>query len=199
MSDENKVAGGENSQVSKPVEQETKVVSAKAYEEVSKDMHKYKSKSKETELALNEALAQLKAQEEAKLVEQNRWEEIAKNREEELLRIQNEMKEKEDRLNRSKKMYALKQELGGKIKDVYLQHADLSSISLKDDGSVDSDSLLAVANEFRQEHGQLIPSDENVNITGQAASTIDGLPQKTVKDMTHAEKVAALANIYSKQ
>ena len=57
-------------------------------------------------------------------------------------------------------MNALKSELGGSIKDTYLVHADLEGISFKDDGSVDSESLLEVANKFRQEHGQLIaPTD----------------------------------------
>ena len=92
-------------------------------------------------------------------------------------------------------MQALKQELGP-VNDTYLIHADLDGITFKDDGSVDSESLLQVANKFRQEHGQLIPKVDNVNITSQAASSLDNFPQKTVDQMSKEEKVAALMEIY---
>lgn len=199
MSEENKdnVAGGNEPSGSNPKDESSKYVSAKAYEEVSKDMHKFKSRAKELEAAHNEVLAQLKAQEEAKLMEQNKWEEIAKNREAEIQQIKRDLQEKDSRFTRSVKMQALKQELGGKVKDVYLQHAELNSIGIRDDGSVDSETLLQVANKFRQEHGQLIPSDQNVNITGQAASTIDSFPAKSVNEMTMAEKQEALNAIYA--
>lgn len=196
MSDENKpVAGGNDSEVSKPKEDSSKFVSAKAYEEVSKDMHRFKSRTKELEAAHNELIAQLKAQEEAKLIEQNKWEEIAKSREAELEAERKRAMDKEQRFNRSIKMGALKSELGGSIKDTYLVHADLDGISLNEDGTIDSESLLDVANKFRQEHGQLITPTNNVNITGQAASTLEGFPQKRVEEMTHEEKVRALQEL----
>ena len=78
MSEDKPVPSGNDSKDSNPSEDSSKFVSAKAYEEVSKDMHKFKSRAKELEAAHNEVLAQLKAQEEAKLIEQNKWEEIAK-------------------------------------------------------------------------------------------------------------------------
>lgn len=196
MSDENKpVVSGNDSEVSKPKEDSNKFVSAKAYEEVSKDMHRFKSRTKELEAAHNELLAQLKAQDEAKLIEQNKWEEIAKTREAELEAERKRAMDKEHKFNRSLKMSALKSELGGSIKDTYLIHADLEGISFKEDGTIDSESLLDVANKFRQEHGQLIAPTNNVNITGQAASTLDSFPQKTVDQMTHEEKVRALQEL----
>ena len=148
-------------------------VSRKAYEEVTRDMHKNKQKAKELEAAFNELQAQLKAQEEQKLQEQERWKELYQKREAELEQERKRAQEQESRYMKSVKMAALKRELGVDIRDEYLQFARLDEIALTDDGSIDADALRTVANDFRKQHGQLIPAQENVNITGQAPSSND--------------------------
>lgn len=143
-------------------------VTRKAYEEVTRDMHKNKQKAKELEAAYNELQAQLKAQEEQKLQEQERWKELYQKREAELEQVRREVQERDSRYMRSVKMSALKRELGVDIREEYLTFANLDAIALTEDGSIDSEALRNVANEFRKQHGQLIPVKENVNITGQA-------------------------------
>lgn len=173
---ENKNVGDVNP---KEVPEETKaeVVSRKAYEEVTRDMHKNKQKAKELEMKLSEYEAQLKAQEEAKLHEQQQYKELFEKRDAELEQARQEAQKERSRFTRSVKMAALKQELGGKVKDQYLSFANLDAITVNEDGSIDSESLRNVANDFRNQHAQLIPTDSSANVTGHAPGSVEP-PQK---------------------
>lgn len=131
-------------------------VSKKAYEDVSSDMHKFKSKSKDAEARANELEAQLKAVHEEKMAENNQWKELAENRAEELENFKQEQDSKRDRYINVAKKSALKSQLGD-IRDEYLAHADIASITINDDGTVNSDSVHQVANSFREKHAVLIP------------------------------------------
>lgn len=170
-------------------------VSKKAYEDVSKDMHKYKAKLKELEATVNEYQTKVKSIEEEKMVEQQRWKELAEKRAAELEAATQRAKENENRFLKSLKMVELKKELGANIRDEYLVHANVSAIEFNEDGSLNRDSLVTVANDFRQKHGQLIPKSENVNITGHAASNGEVSPPKSIQQMTMAEKIALLTQV----
>ena len=194
MSEENNsVSDATKEQVAPKVEEQN--VSRKAYEQVSKDMHKNKQKAKDQELVINELQAQLKAQEEAKMHEKEQWKELFEKREAELEAERSKAQNQQERYTKSVKVSALKQELGGKIKDEYLGFADLSNIALNDEGLIDSETLRNVANDFRKQHGQLIPSEENVNVTGHAPSndTISS-PQNT-----SGKSAAELVKMYANQ
>lgn len=171
------------------------VVAKKAYEDVSKDMHKYKSKTKELEAALNEYQVKLKTIEEEKLVEEKRYKELYEKRTEELEAQKRAAKERENQYLKSLKMVELKKELGVNIKDQYLVHANVDAIEFNEDGTLNRDSLVTVANAFRQEHGQLIPKSENVNITGHGASNGEVTPPKSLEQMSMAEKIAMLKQL----
>lgn len=170
-------------------------VSKKAYEEVAKDMHKFKAKSKELDAALNEYQAKLKAIEEEKLMEQQQWKQLAEKRAAELEEEKRKTKETHNRYLRSLKMVELKKELGGSVRDEYLSFANLDSVEFNEDGTLNRDSLVTVANKFRQEHGQLIPKSENVTITGHAASNGEVTPPKSLEQMSMAEKIAMLKQL----
>jgi len=170
-------------------------VSKKAYEEVAKDMHKFKSKAKELDATVNEYQARLKAIEEEKLIEQQQWKQIAEKRAAELEEEKRKAKETHNRYLRSLKMVELKKELGGSVRDEYLSFANLDTIDFNEDGTLNKDSLVTVANKFRQEHGQLIPKSENVSITGHAASNGEVTPPKSLEQMSMAEKIAMLKQL----
>jgi hypothetical protein len=177
-------------------EQNVEFVPKKAFEDVTKDMHKYKSGYKEAVASVNEYQAKLKAIEEEKMREENRWKELYENKNQELEIERKKLSEKEKSVQKSIKLSALKTELGGKIKDQYLVHAQLDAIEFKEDGSIDFDSLQKVANDFRKEHGQLIPSNVNANITGNAAPTDTTLNKpKDLKSMSFEEKIQALKEL----
>ncbi len=177
--------------------EEEKVVSVKAYEDVSKDMHKYKKEREELKAALNEVQTQLKIQEESKMQEQEQWKELYEKTKAEREDERQNLMQQKDRFMKSQKVAALKQELGGNVKDEYLGFADLDNVVIKEDGSIDTESLHNVANQYRKEHGQLIAKSDNTSITGHAASNFNNLKPKSVAEMSHEETVAALEEIYS--
>jgi hypothetical protein len=168
MSEENvKDKGGSAApQPESTQEEKNDFVPAKAYEEVTRDMHKYKTGVKEKEAQINELKAQLKAQEEAKMRENEQWQEIAQRREAEMEELRTQYSQKSSRFETAVKRTALKQELGGKIREDYLQFANLDAIQMDENGIVNTESLRQVANEFRKQHGQLIPKDQENDIVG---------------------------------
>lgn len=195
---ENKEVNGVNADAASKQESELKVVPKTAYEDVSKDMHKYKSKAKELEAALNEYQVKLKSIEEEKLMEQARYKELFEKRTAELEAERVKAREEQGRYLKSLKMVELKKELGANIKDEYLVHADINAIEFNEDGSLNKESLVTVANAFRQNHGQLIPKSDKVSITGHAASTGEVAPPKSINEMTMAEKIAELNKLKKK-
>jgi len=170
MSEENKVNSVSDAtpQVSKPVETQEEYVSRKAYEEVTRDMHKFKKEREEFKAARNELEAQLKAQEESKMHEKEQFKELFEKRNAELDLLRKEAETERNRFTNATKRAALNQELGGRVKEEYLNFADLNSVVLTEDGNIDRESVRNVANNFRKEHGQLIPNSESQEITGHA-------------------------------
>lgn len=200
MSEENKGGSAAAAQDSNSAAEEKEAfVSRKAYEEVTRDMHKNKQKAKELEAAFNELQAQLRAQEEQKMQEQERWKELYQKREAELEQVKRQAQEQNNRYMRSVKMSALKQEIGANIRDEYLQFANLDSIALTEEGTIDPESLRTVANEFRKQHGQLLPKQENVNITGQAPSSSDVSKPVDISKLSASELVQRYAKLKEKQ
>lgn len=196
MSEENKVTSGNAAPGSNP--EAEKFVPKKAYEDVSQDMHKYKSKTKELEATLNEYQAKLKAQEEEKLAEQNRYKELFEKRTAELEAEKSKAQETTNKYLKSLKLVELKRELGANIRDEYLMHANVNEITFNEDGTLNKDSLVTVANQFRQQHGALIPKSENANITGHAASNGEVAPTKSLEQMSMAEKIEMLKKLKEK-
>lgn len=144
-----------------------KYVPRKAYEEVSSDMHKYKSSLKDAKAEAEALKAQLKAREEAELVEQKKFQELFERERQEKENLLEETRRNKDMYIRSVKLSQLKAELGN-VKDEYLQFADIDGITMDDNGSLSPDSIREVANKFRQEHPGLLPASQNMNITSKA-------------------------------
>jgi hypothetical protein len=169
-------------------------VSKKAYQDVSQDMHRYKQQLRDTKAMLSEMDAKLRAQEDEKLAEQNRFKELYEKSQQELKAQIDAAKRREEAYSESVKKSALKSELGGKIKDQYLVHADVKGITFNDDGSIDLDSVHAVANKFRQEHPGLIPTTVEADATSKASPTDRTISAgtKTPDQLTGAEAKALL-------
>ena len=197
MSEENKVSD----QVQEEVSQEQKVsesVSKKAYEDVSRDMHKFKEKMKAAEQKAAEYESQLKLQEESKLHEQEKYKELFEKRDAELEQVRSEVQQERSKFAQSVKASALKQELGGLIKDQYLKFAELDAIAVNDDGTIDAESLRNVANEFRKEHGPLIPSNESASVTGHAASSGEAAKPLGIGQMSRKQLLDRAKQLKSK-
>ena len=195
MSEQNQSGSAATSSEGNQEQEKEQFVTRKAYEEVTRDMHKNKQKAKELEAAYNELQAQLKAQEEQKMQESQQWKELYEKRQAELELERRKAQEEKSRYMTSVKLSALKQEIGANIRDEYLKFAPLDNITLTEDGLIDKESLREVANSFRKEHGQLIPSGENVNITGQAASSNIGSQSVDTSKMSAKQLVDQYAKL----
>lgn len=173
---------------------EKKFVPVTAYKEVSSDMHKFKQRAREAEAKATELAERIKAIEENELKKKQQFEELYEREKAARETIENERLQEKELYLRSVKISALKNELGGKVKDEYLSFADINSIDLKEDGTLSSESVQNVANAFRQAHPGLIAKDSAVNITGTApANGVQTEQQeKTVGQLTTEQKVALL-------
>ncbi len=195
MSEEENNNSGSAATQPESTQEEPKVVPAKAFEEVTRDMHKNKQKAKELAAEVNQLRTQLKAQEELKMQENDQWKEIAARREAELEDLRKESEQKSSRFQSAVKRSALKQELGGKIKEEYLSFADLSQVRMDENGIVDMESLRNVANEFRKQHGQLIPQTPEQEITGHASTVNEISSVVDIKKMTSQQLVEHYAKL----
>lgn len=199
MSKEEKASGqvDDNSVIeNEQKDEESQYVPKKAYEGVTKDLHKFKSKAKEQAAYAAELEAKLKSIEEEKMQDQQQWKELFEKRTSELESLKNEVRQREEQYLTAVKRNALKNELGGKVKDEYLQHANLDQIQFTENGVIDQESLLSVANNFREHHSQLIPVESKSQATGMASpsdSTV-GSSLKPLNQMSIAEKKALLNN-----
>ncbi len=177
--------------------EEKQFVPVKAYKDVSSDMHKFKNKAREAEAKANELAERLKAIEENTLKEQQRFEELYEREKVERQKEQEERQNEKALYLRSVKISALKDELGGKVKDEYLSFANVDSIELQEDGTLSSESVQNVANSFRQAHPGLIAKDSAVNITGTAPAKGVSTEQQevTLESMTIEQKIAQLQKL----
>lgn len=148
--------------------QQEKVVSQQAYQQVSTDMHKYKDRNKADSLKISELEAQITAGEEAKMVENKQFQDLYESQKSENEKLRTEQAQDKSNYVDAVKRGALQEELKG-VDSKYLIHAKVSDIQLNEDNSINHDSLLLVANEFRKDHSVLIPQGSSGSVTSQAA------------------------------
>lgn len=178
-----------------------KLVPSKVVEDYRRDMHKYKSKAKEVSSRLAELEAKLKADEEAKMVEKQEWQKLYEQSEQEKKMLAQRLQDSTNKHLNTSKLSALKGELGGNVSDIYLKKlANLDSIIVSEDGSIDSESLAAAANEFRNEHGQLIPKASTGNITNPASpSNLNPSLEKDLSSLSSSELLLKYAELAAKK
>lgn len=148
-----------------------------AYLEVSKDMHKYKTKAKELEAKLTEFEQSQKAKEQEELAKQKRFEELyaaEKKRADELFE-QKEI-ERKNFLNATKRSHLLS-EIGQLEKPEYIKFANLDAIEVREDGEIDVTSLKKVAEGFKQEHSALLKKTKVPTLPNNAPITQQQQPK----------------------
>jgi hypothetical protein len=209
--DENNISANTGSDratvVGDPVDVSTKkgetkeeFVRRQAYEEVNKDMHKFKSRAKDAEAKAAEAEAKLKAIEEDRLKQDQKYQELYEREKKQREIEANARKKDRDLYLRGLKLAALKGELGN-VREEYLSHAAIDEIEVQETGALSSDSVRSVANKFRQEHPSLIPTNVSGNITGYASPTSfnpTSNKTKTLGEMSFAEKADYLKQLKNK-
>lgn len=197
MSDENNQVSDQGNNISSASTEKDQFVHKKAFEDVSKDMHKFKAKLKDKEAYIAELEAKQTAIEEAALVESQQYKALFEKRNDEFERLKQEVDDRDRKYLEAVKKNALKNELGGSIKEEYLMHADMSSIQFSEGSTIDRDSLTAVANSFRQKYPELVPVIHSSNITGPSSPSNTTAGQTTLKplsQLTIQEKKTLLAS-----
>lgn len=196
MSEQDKNNGSNQEVAEAQATEQNDFVRKQAYEEVSRDMHKFKNRLKEEAARAAEYEARLKALEEEKLIEQKKFEELYQREKKQREQAESARNQEKNLYLRAVKLSALKAELGN-VKDVYLSHADIDGIEIREDGSLSSESVKAVADKFRQEHPTLIPKQSGSNITNPASPTSFGATsnEKPLSKMSFEEKAAMLKSL----
>jgi len=168
-------------------------VSKKAYEEVTTDMHKFKANLKAEKAKAAEYEAKLQALEEERMRENDQWKELAEKYKAEVSEVRQEAVQVRQDFNNNTKKQALKAELG-LSNDKYLVHANIESIEVNEYGVIDRDSLLSVANSFREEHGVLLQSPAGANPTSVPASSSKP-QQQSLEDLSTKAKQELLRSL----
>jgi len=137
--------------------EESKFVPVDAYNSLQAKASSEAQARKELEARLAQLEADRKANEEEELRQRQEFEKLWKKEKEEKEALAKRFQQNDQLYKDSIKKSHLKEALGGKIKDQYLDFADISKIELDERGLPTVESLKMVEEKFREEHSQLIP------------------------------------------
>lgn len=201
--DENTPAAGEKAVVSPTSDNgeqsESDYVSARAYKEVSSDMHKYKSKNKDLEAKLNQLLAEREAQERSQMEEQGRWRELAEREAKARAEAEMSLQAERQKFVSANKQSAVINKLGGFKKKEYASFIDTSNIEIDDRGLPTEESVEREVNRIRQELPELLLAKSTPKLPSEAPSKETSVIVQDVRKMSVEERRAAkLATLQSK-
>lgn len=164
------------------------------FQKLQKQMEEMQKEKQELAASLSKYKEAEQKAEEARLTEQNKWQEIAKQKQEELDKataIVNQMKQSEVRNTRVR---ALMKEIGSVRNEEYLQFANLDMIDVVD-GKVDPKSVKLVAEDFQRRYPDLIgskkPASNNSHAATEPHESGDKIPDMSIK----ANRDKALASL----
>lgn len=135
-------------------------VPAASYKEVQEQAAQRAKEAKELKARLAQFEADAKAKETAELEKKAEFEKLYSQEKQAREEMEARIKRNDELYKESIKRSHLKEALGGKVKDQYLDFADISKIELDDSGRPTAESLEAVASKFREEHSALIPDSD---------------------------------------
>lgn len=197
MSEENTpVSDGSGQAGSAPAEVQT--VSYDTHKKLLAQRKADQQKLQEVNAKLAEYEANQKAAEEQALKETNQWKEVAEKKESELTDAQNKLKHINDSIVRAEKVDAFEKVLGAKLADPsFANFINHENIVMDADGNIDSESVNAEVNAFRERFGDRLIVNTNIpTIPG-------GAPQqqkeKTLGDLSAAERKALRQQLVANQ
>lgn len=169
-----------NSEVKSEEASKEEFVSKKTYEEVSKDMHKYKRELKEMQAKLAEFEVQKTAMEEQKLIEQNKFKELYEKKDAELKEHLAQKDKAEALLIQERKKFAVNQNVKFKKSD-YINFVNLNEIQLDEQGLVVQESVKKEVQRIQQQFPELLENAQVNNIPNRAAQPLN-LSKKVSQD-----------------
>lgn len=166
------------------IKEEEQLVSAEAYKKAQEDMHNFKKKASDLELRLNQIQADKEAAEQATLIEKEDWRKLYSKAEEKLRAIESERANEQIKFIESHKINAVLQSLGGFKKNEYNKFVDTKNVQVKDDGSIDTDSVMNEVSRIKKEFPELLKMKDVSALPSEAPRSF---ANKSVKDMTPLE------------
>jgi hypothetical protein len=168
-----------------------------AYETYKKVLDQRKAdqaKARELTAEVERLRSERESEQEAKLAEQKRFEELYAAEKKKAEELSARIKDAETKSIAQRKRDALKQALGGVKRDEYLSFADLNSVLVQEDGTVDADSVKAAAAKFREAHPELITSRQATPLPSESATGFAPPKGKALHELNPSE----LKELYSK-
>lgn len=126
------------------------------YEKVLKQRKKDQVRVRELEAEINAFKAEREAAEETALKEQNKFKELYEKEQQKAQELSDQFSGLRQEIQLTTKRNALKSELGGVQQEEYLQFANLDGIEVLEDGTINLDTVKAVAAEYREKHSHLL-------------------------------------------
>lgn len=172
------------------------MVPKSAYQAVSRDMHSFKQKLKETQAQLEAIRLDQESKEMASLREQEKWKEISAKQEQTLKKIQSERDSERSKFVESHKKNAVVQQLGGFKKPEYAKFVDVSKVELDEHGNIDSNSIEAEVQRLRKEFPELIKVSTAQPLPNAAPKSVS---QKSFNEMSPSELAQARREALTKK
>lgn len=177
------------------VQVEEQTIPVGVYEVTKTDMLKYKSENKGLKEQLAQIAADREAEKNAQLLENKQYEALYKKAEEKLKTVLQERESERSQFIDGHKINAVTQALGGFKKPEYTKFINRDAISVREDGSVDHDSVEAEVARIKKEYVELIKTAQANSLPNQAPS---GIQPKELKDLSEDERNQLRRNILTK-
>ncbi len=184
MSEQTTVVSDDSANVS-DVSEET--VSYKAHAKLLAQRKADQVKLQDAITRLAEYESERKADQESKLKEQNKWQEVAESKDAELLEAKKQLKSIETSIVRAEKVNAFEKAFGAQLKHQdFTNHINTDAITVDDSGEINAESLNAEVNRFRGAFG------DSLTITNDMAKVPTGAPsggeKPTLATMSSAQR-----------
>lgn len=136
--------------------------------------------------------------EETRMKDKEQWKDLYQKKEEELNTAKAGEKEWKDSFWNSVKLSAVQNALPSKVKnDKYLNFIDVDKIIVDEEtGSLNVDSIKAVAEDFLKEHGSLLKGAKGVSLPGDAAMPNESLSMDTWKKLPLKERKQRMGEVF---
>jgi hypothetical protein len=173
-------------------------VTKQAYQDVSKDMHRYKQEAKEAKALLTQIEADKSAADSERLAEQGKWEELYEKNNAELTSLKRERQDEQGKFVDYHKKNSVLQKIGGFKRDEYNNFINVDSIQMNEDGSIDDASLTAEIDRVKQEYPELLKKASTTKLPNDAPNG-NQLSDASGRDMDESEKNAYFKRMLKKQ
>jgi len=155
-----------------------KFVSRESYERMQKDLHRFKSRARESESKNNEYETEAKARAETKLLEEKNFQQVIDTKNKEIEELNGAISNFRVRDEQAAKYSALTDALGQRVPDKFLPVIPLDDIKFVD-GQIDLDNLKEVAGRFKTDYPEIFKRP--------SSSAPGDFPQGTSKKMSKSE------------